>query len=137
MTRFMIDLNDAIKMVWHALEDTIGGEIYVKKCPSMKIIEIADVISSDANKETIGIRPGEKLHEQMIGHDDAPYTYEYDNYYKILPSIYSWSEDPKRINLGKLVPNNFSYTSDNNKEWMTKKELSKWIEINKNLIDKI
>ena len=73
----------------------------------------------------------------MIGHDDAPYTYEYDNYYKILPSIYSWSEDPKRINLGKKVPNNFSYTSDNNKEWMTKTELSKWIEINKNLIDKI
>ena len=137
MTRFMIDLNDAVKMVWHSLEDTIGGEIYVKKCPSMKITQIADAISENAKKNIIGIRPGEKLHEQMIGQDDAPYTYEYNDYYKILPSIYSWSKDPNRINLGKLVSNDFSYTSDNNKYWMTKNTLKKWIESNKNLINQI
>ena len=73
----------------------------------------------------------------MIGQDDAPYTYEYNDYYKILPSIYSWSKDPKRINLGKQVSHNFSYTSENNKDWMTKNTLKKWIKINKNLINRI
>ena len=73
----------------------------------------------------------------MIGLEDAPYTYEYNDYYKILPAINSWDDDPARINSGKKVPENFSYSSDNNSEWMTIEELQHWIDKNKDLIGKI
>ena len=78
MTRFMITLEQGVQLVWKAFEDAEGGEIYVKKIPSMKIIDIAQTIAPDARLETIGIRPGEKLHEMMINSDDAIFTYEYD-----------------------------------------------------------
>ena len=77
-----------------------------------------------------GIRPGEKLHEQMVGIEDAPHTYEYDRYYKILPAIHGWSDDPTRIGDGKKVAADFSYASDNNAEWMSFAELRKWITSN-------
>ena len=93
----------------------------------MKIIDIAMVIAPDAKQEIIGIRPGEKIHEQMIGAEDAAHTYEYDGYYKILPAINNWSNDPKRIGLGKKVPHNFSYTSDSNTDWMTADTLKSWL----------
>ena len=82
MTRFMISLDDAVNLVWHAFEDMHGGEIYVKKIPSMKIVDIASAINPDAKIKTIGVRPGEKIHEQMIGVEDAEHTYEYSDYYK-------------------------------------------------------
>jgi Predicted nucleoside-diphosphate sugar epimerases len=78
----------------------------------------------------VGIQPGEKIHEQMISIEDSPYTYEYKNYYKILPSIHNWSKDPYRIGKGKKVSNNFLYTSNNNKDWMTREQLKNWIERN-------
>lgn len=137
MTRFMISLEQGVELVWHAFNDMVGGEIYVKKIPSMKVTDIARVISPNTKQKIIGIRPGEKLHEQMIGSEDAPFTYEYENHYKILPSIYSWETDPQRISDGKKVEEGFTYTSDNNKEWMTGNELSKWIEQNKKKIGKI
>src|SRR5688572_2234297 len=87
MTRFMITLERAVELVWHAFTDMEGGEIYVKKIPSMKLTDIARAIAPKAETEVVGIRPGEKLHEQMIGEEDAHYTYEYDEYYKILPAI--------------------------------------------------
>ncbi len=87
MTRFMISLEDAVELVWHSFADMVGGEIYVKKIPSMKVTELAKTIAPYAEHEIIGIRPGEKLHEQMIGSEDAPFTYEYSEHYKILPSI--------------------------------------------------
>ena len=127
MTRFMISLEEGVKLVWKAFSDMEGGEIYVKKIPSMKIIDIAMVIAPDAKQEIIGIRPGEKIHEQMIGAEDAAHTYEYDGYYKILPAINNWSNDPKRIGLGKKVPHNFSYTSDSNTDWMTADTLKSWL----------
>ena len=136
MTRFMISLEEGVKLVWHALEDSCGGEIYVKKIPSMKVIDIAEVIAPKANKNIIGIRPGEKLHEQMIGLEDAKYTYEYKNHYKILPAIYGWNNDKKRINEGKLVNENFQYTSNNNDEWMNKESLSEWLTNNSSVIGK-
>ena len=114
MTRFMISLEEAVKLVWLAFKDMKGGEIYVKKIPSMGILDIAKTVAPDASHEIIGIRPGEKLHEQMIGTEDAPHTYEYDQHYKILPAINGWSKDQKRIGNGRKVPKNFSYTSDNN-----------------------
>jgi len=131
MTRFMISLEEGVKLVWHAFNDMHGGEIYVKKIPSMKVVDIAQTIAPGARHKIIGIRPGEKLHEQMIGPEDAPHTYEYDEYFKILPSINSWSEDPKRIGEGKRVSEWFSYTSDSNTEWMTRQELNEWIALNK------
>ena len=127
MTRFMISLEEGVKLVWHAFEDMKGGEIYVKKIPSMKVTDIALAVNKDAEQEEIGIRPGEKLHEQMIGHEDALYTYEYHGHFKILPSINKWSEDPERIGLGSKVDPSFTYTSDNNTEWMSISELREWI----------
>jgi UDP-N-acetylglucosamine 4,6-dehydratase len=131
MTRFMITLEQGVELVWHALEDMIGGEIYVKKIPSMKIVDIAKAVSNIAKIEIIGIRPGEKIHEQMIGIEDAVNTFEYENHYKILPSIYNWSTDSNRIKNGKKVPIDFSYTSENNTSWMTINELKDWISLNK------
>ena len=127
MTRFMITLEQGVELVWHAFEDMVGGEIYVKKIPSMKVTDIALAIDARASHNIIGIRPGEKLHEQMIGSEDAPYTYEYDNHFKVLPNLYHWSKDPARINNGKLVNPDFTYASDNNKEWMSIDTLKKWL----------
>ena len=127
MTRFMITLEEGVKLVWHAFEDMKGGELYVKKIPSMKIPDIALSVAPNTKQRIIGVRPGEKIHEQMIGIEDAPHTYEYKNHYKILPSIHNWSKDPERIKDGKLVSSDFTYSSDNNPEWMSIEELSTWI----------
>jgi UDP-N-acetylglucosamine 4,6-dehydratase len=137
MTRFMITLDQGVELVWHAFEDALGGEIYVKKIPSMTIIDIAHAVLPNAHFDIVGIRPGEKLHEQMISAEDAFYTYEYDSYFKILPAIHSWHEDPARIGLGKLVPSDFLYSSDNNQEWMSKEDLRLWIDKNLNIVGKI
>ncbi|MDP4641402.1 MAG: UDP-N-acetylglucosamine 4,6-dehydratase (inverting) [Pseudomonadales bacterium] len=128
MTRFMISLEQGVELVWHAFEDMIGGEIYVKKIPSMKMTDLAKVVAPNARLEIIGIRAGEKLHEQMISAEDAHYTYEYPEHYKILPAIHGWHTDPKRIKDGIKVPEGFVYTSDNNSEWMDQAALEKWIE---------
>jgi len=131
MTRFMISLEQCVKLVWHAFDDMIGGEIYVKKTPSIKITDIAKVIAPKAKHKIIGIRPGEKLHEEMISSDDSYSTYEYSNYYKILPQINEWRKDKLRIKDGKKVSEGFIYSSDKNLEWMTKSNLQKWIDVNK------
>lgn len=137
MTRFMITLDQGVNLVWRAFDDMVGGEIYVKKIPSMRIVDIARAVLPLAKFEMVGIRPGEKLHEQMIGAEDAPYTYEYDGYYKILPAIHSWNEDPMRINDGSLVPSDFIYSSDSNSQWMSAQELSNWIKANSDIVGKI
>ena len=137
MTRFMISLDQSVELVWHAFEDMVGGEIYVKKIPSMKITDIAKVIAPQAKHKIIGIRPGEKLHEQMISSEDSVATYEYSSYYKILPQIFEWEKDNSRINNGKKVPADFIYSSNNNQEWMTESDLQKWINTNQNFIGKI
>lgn len=134
MTRFMISLEQGVELVWHAFNDMQGGEIYVKKIPSMKVIDIAKVIAPNLAHKIIGIRPGEKIHEQMIGSEDAYYTYEYDGYFKILPAIYSWYIDPSRIKNGIKLPDDFTYASDTNTQWMTDCELSEWIESNNHKI---
>jgi UDP-N-acetylglucosamine 4,6-dehydratase (inverting) len=131
MTRFMITLEQAVELVWHAFDDMEGGEIYVKKIPSMKVTDIAVAVSETARQKIVGIRPGEKLHEQMIGFEDAPYTYEYEGHFKILPQIHDWGKDISRIKDGRLVADGFTYSSDGNSEWMTVEELRRWIEDNK------
>jgi len=137
MTRFMISLEEGVELVWHAFNDMKGGEIYVKKIPSMKITDVALAVDNKAKQEEVGIRPGEKLHEQMISPEDAPYTYEYTGYFKILPSINDWSSDSERIGKGKRVDPGFMYCSDSNTEWMEISELQEWIEKNKNKIGNI
>lgn len=137
MTRFMISLEEGVELIWHAFNNMKGGEIYVKKIPSMKVTDIAKALNDETQHEEIGIRPGEKLHEQMIGFEDAPYTYEYDSHFKILPSINNWSEDPNRIEDGKRVDPDFTYCSDNNNDWMTIPELQEWIDSNRHKIGKI
>ena len=136
MTRFMISLEEGVELVWHALEDMYGGEVYVKKIPSMKVTDIARVIAPKVKHEIIGIRPGEKIHEQMIGVEDSYSTYEYRDYYKILPQINNWIKDKKRIKKGKKVKDGFVYSSDNNSEWMTRDNLKAWIKKNKEHIGK-
>ena len=137
MTRFMISLEEAVRLVWHAFADMVGGEIYVKKIPSMRLIDIARAVAPNAEYKMIGIRPGEKLHEQMIGFEDAPHTYEYAEHYKILPAIHEWSQDAGRIKDGRLVPVDFTYSSDNNQSWMTVEELASWVAKNHEKIGKI
>jgi FlaA1/EpsC-like NDP-sugar epimerase len=134
MTRFMISLEQGIDLVWCAFNDLVGGEIYVKKIPSMKVLDIAAAVNPNADIELIGVRPGEKLHEQMIGPEDAAHTYEYEDYFKILPAINNWSSDPQRINGGKQVPEGFEYNSENNKDWMSVEDLRNWIDSNKEKI---
>ena len=137
MTRFMITLEEGVELVWKAFDDMLGGEIYVKKIPSMTILDIANAVLPNAKIKLIGIRPGEKIHEQMIGFEDAPHTFEYDSFYKILPAIHDWSNDPNRIKNGKKVDENFTYSSDNNQDWMDISDLQKWIEENSSKIGKI
>ena len=137
MTRFMISLEQGVELVWHAFEDMVGGEIYVKKIPSMKVTELAKAVAPYAEQEIVGIRPGEKLHEQMIGEEDAPSTYEYDEHYKILPVITGWGKDPNRIKDGSLVKPDFVYDSGTNEDWMSVGELVKWIDNNRQTLGKI
>jgi len=129
MTRFVISLDECIKMVLIALKDVQGGEIFVPKAPSIKITDIAKVINPNCKFNLIGIRPGEKIHESLISEDEAKYTFDYKNYFKLIPAIHINQKKFLKKNIKKVKPN-FSYTSGNNKDWMTKTYLKKWI--NKN-----
>lgn len=137
MTRFMISLEEGIELVWHAFADMEGGEIYVRKIPSMKITDLACAVAPEAKQEIVGIRPGEKLHEQMISEEDSFYTYEYPDYFKILPAINNWDLSALRIKNGKKVQEGFKYTSDSNTEWMSIDTLRKWIQANYHKIGNI
>ena len=134
MTRFMITLEQGVELVWKAFSDMVGGEIYVKKIPSMNVVEIAKTIAPNANHEIIGVRPGEKLHEQMIGAEDAINTFEYSDHFKILPQINDWAHDESRIKAGVKVSESFVYSSDTNTVWMQNAELEDWIGRNAHLI---
>lgn len=137
MTRFLITLDQAVKLVWTSFEDMVGGEIYVKKIPSMNIVDIANAVVMNPTLRDVGMRPGEKLHEQMISIEDSLTTYEYEDYFKILPNIYNWASDPCRIKNGKKVKEGFSYSSDSNSEWMNSQELSEWISANIDILGKV
>jgi UDP-N-acetylglucosamine 4,6-dehydratase/5-epimerase len=129
MTRFMVTLEQGVELVWHAFNDMEGGEIYVKKIPSIRVTDIARAIDPAAEHEIIGIRPGEKVHEQMIGTEDAQHAYEYDEYFKIVPAINTWGNET-RVKGGRKVPEGFVYSSDTNTDWMSVEVLRAWIEAN-------
>ena len=135
MTRFMISLEQGVELVWKAFDDMEGGEIYVKKIPSMKVIDIAKCINPKIDFKIVGIRPGEKLHEQMIGLEDAPNTYEYSDYYKIFPVIQNWFRDSVKIKGGKKVSEDFIYTSDTNSDWLSNMDFKKWLSENRKAIE--
>jgi len=137
MTRFMISLEQGVELVWRAFEDMEGGEIYVKKIPSMRMTDLARVVAPEAKQEIVGIRPGEKLHEQMIGAEDSFTTFEYPGHYKILPTINNWGVDAKRIKDGKKVAEGFVYSSDTNDEWMSDADLQAWMDANRGKIGAI
>jgi len=130
MTRFMVTLQQGVELVWQALEDMEGGEIYVKKVPSMRVVDIARAIDPQVEPQIVGIRPGEKLHEQLISAEDSHYTFEYPGYYKIMPAINTWGNE-SRIKNGSKVAAGFVYTSDTNAEWMSVDMLRAWIESNR------
>lgn len=109
----------------------------LKKIPSMKITDLARVVAPDAKQKIVGIRPGEKLHEQMISAEDAYYTYEYPEHFKILPVINDWANCTNRIKDGKRVAEGFVYSSDNNTEWMSDEALQSWIARNQDKIGSI
>ena len=134
MTRFMMPLDNGVELVWKAFDDMEGGEVYVKKIPSIKITDIAKVIAPKSKFKIIGIRPGEKMHEQMISIEDSYYTYEYSDCFKILPQINNWDKDKNRIKDGLKVEEGFTYSSDNNSEWMSKTSLKAWLDLNKDTI---
>jgi nucleoside-diphosphate-sugar epimerase len=130
MTRFMTTLESAVKLVWKVFDDMQGGEIYVEKNPSVKIIDIAKAIDKKKNIKIIGIRPGEKIHEIMISKDDSRYTYSYKNFYKILPQINNWNLDKSRIKNGKKVKLGFEYISNINSSWLNEIKIKDMIEKN-------
>ena len=126
MTRFWLSIEDGVKLVLDSLEIMLGGEIFIPKIPSFKVIDVAKVVAPDAQIDIIGIRPGEKLHEIMITEDDSIYTREFDNYYVILsPELLN---SKNYINSGKLVSVNFRYSSDTNSLWHTHKTFKEKLE---------
>ena len=130
MTRFVTTLDSAVKLVWKTFDDMLGGEIYVDKNPSIKIMNIAKAIDQNKKINFIGVRPGEKINETMISSEDSRYTYEYGKYYKILPSIHNWHLDRNRIKKGKKVKLNFEYSSNSNSDWMSANQMKNWIKKN-------
>ena len=127
MTRFMITLTDAVSLVLEAFDDMVGGETYVRKIPSMGILDVAQAVAPKSKTHVVGIRPGEKLHEQMIGPEESGYTFDFANYFKILPVVNTWDRSADLAKGGEPVPKGFSYASDTNTQWMSVGELEEWI----------
>lgn len=128
MTRFTITLKDGVNMVLHALEHAWGGELFVPKIPSYKIMDVADAIGPDCEKKVVGLRAGEKIHEEMITSSDSFYTYDLGDYFTILPSQHMWDIDDyidhfnaRKVELG------FKYNSGENDQWVGVEELRKLI----------
>lgn len=132
MTRFWITLTQGVDLVVRTFNDMSGGEIFVPKIPSMKLLDMAKVLAPDINHKIIGIRPGEKLHEMMISPDDARQTYEMENYYVIKPAFVFWSRQQDNIlEQADRVIDGFQYTSDRNTEWLDSHSLKEMIKISK------
>jgi UDP-N-acetylglucosamine 4,6-dehydratase len=132
MTRFNISLDDGVSMVLHALDNAWGGELFVPKIPSYKILDVAKAICPECEHKIVGIRPGEKIHEEMITSSDSYNTYDLGKYYVIIPTVPNWNiEEFKSYFNAKKVENGFNYSSGQNTEWETveglKELISKYI----------
>jgi UDP-N-acetylglucosamine 4,6-dehydratase len=124
MTRFWISIESAVKFVIDSLEIMTGGELYVPKIPSMKIIDLAHAVAPNAKLEEIGMRPGEKLHEEMISADDSRRTIVLENRYVVTPVVAEWGYHPPK---GKLMDEGFAYRSDTNDMWMSQIDIKNFI----------
>jgi FlaA1/EpsC-like NDP-sugar epimerase len=125
MTRFWIKLEEGVKFVIKSLNRMHGGEIFVPKIPSMKILDLADAIAPQANKKIIGIRPGEKIHEILLTEDEAKHSREFEDGFVIEPEHPFWQEE--NLAGGKTLPDGFRYTSETNDKWFTKDDIIKII----------
>jgi FlaA1/EpsC-like NDP-sugar epimerase len=120
MTRFNISLQEGVDMVMHALEHAWGGEIFVPKIPSYRIMDVAEAIGPECEKPIIGIRPGEKIHEEMISSSDSFFTYDLGKYYTIIPQAPIWNlPEYIKSNAAQKVKEGFSYNSKDNTDWET------------------
>ncbi|HLA29188.1 MAG TPA: polysaccharide biosynthesis protein, partial [Syntrophales bacterium] len=126
MTRFWITLDQAVELVVMALRHAQGGEIFVPKIPSMKVIDLAKAVAPECEIEIIGIRPGEKLHESLITEEEGRNTISYNGMYIVLPN-YTWWEERRNYKTGQRLPDGFVYISDQNDEWLTVEDLKKLI----------
>lgn len=130
MTRFNISLQEGVDLVLHALETAWGGEIFVPKIPSYKITDVAKAIGPECKHEIVGIRPGEKVHEEMITSSDSFSTYDLGKFYTILPQVTNWKlEDYVKNFKAKCVPAGFQYNSGENTEWISVEDIRKLIKI--------
>ena len=131
MTRFWITLEQSFKLVSFALNNMAGGEIFIPKIPSMKLVDLFETIVPGAKKEIIGIRPGEKLHELLLTPEEARHAVELDEYFVILPEHRALFDIETRfknhLKKGKKLPPGFYFSSDNNKNWLTKKDFQEII----------
>ena len=128
MTRFIITLPEGVAFVMKAFENMVGGEVFVPKIPSTRIMDIAHAVAPECKTRVIGIRPGEKLHECMIPSDEAKQTIEFDDYFIIEPAFRSWTDvEPPYMADGKRCPEGFSYASDNNTDWLSIEQLRSMI----------
>lgn len=123
MTRFWITLQQGVEFVVSCLDQMQGGEIFVPKIPSMRIVDLATALAPDLPQHTVGIRAGEKLHEVMITEDDSRATYDWGDRYVIEPSFTYWDQDRRDRSKGKPVPEAFRYASDNNEQWLSGADL--------------
>lgn len=121
MTRFWITLPQAVKFVLESFESMDGGELYVPRIPSMRVVDLARAIAPNCDLEEVGIRPGEKLHEEMISSDDASRTIRQPHRYVVGPTLSEWTY---RVPKGESVPENFTYTSDTNDQWLSVEAIS-------------
>ena len=124
MTRFWISIEDAVKFVIDSLEMMTGGELYVPRIPSMKIVDLAHAVSADSKLDEIGMRPGEKLHEEMISADDSRRTIILENRYVVTPVVAEWGYVPPK---GSRMPEGQAYRSDTNDLWMSESDIKNFI----------
>ena len=130
MTRFVISLNNGVKFVLKTLHYMTGGEIFVPKLASLKIIDLVTAMSGKDNYKVIGIRPGEKLHEVMIPREESLNCIDMQDYYIIQPMFSWWNTDTLKMNLGKVgttVSDSFEYSSDTNHHWLTKNDIDHFL----------
>jgi FlaA1/EpsC-like NDP-sugar epimerase len=126
MTRFFLSLDEGIDLVLHALGDAVGGEIYVKKIPSANVIDVAEAVAPGSEISIVGVRPGEKLHEQLIGSEESHMCLEFEGHFVIYPN--ASSQDKGRLKGGQSVAESFSYSSETNQHWLDVSQLRKKIE---------
>jgi len=126
MTRFWITLDQGVRFAMDCIERMEGGEIFIPRIPSMKVIDLANAIAPDAKKRVTGIRPGEKLHEILLTEDEARHTMQCSNYFVIVPEHPFWKKT--RLVIGEALSERLRYTSDGNDKWLTEEEIERMVE---------